>query len=218
MAAIALAGNMIEPGGGPAAGCKLTSCIRGTSTPSPLYSDVGLATPTTNPYVGDADGRLEFYYSSLIQYTWTVKTSDSATTLWQADVVGGGLMAANALLPKEKREKPMSPRDPIFYWSSISKRKDSVTQAQAALDEWGEWPSDAEFTGTPGNITKAALETWRYNMRQLQLDKQVLGRELDLDAPISQEEMGMLLAGPGGYKEGKAWKTKRGDAVVVPTP
>ena len=92
MAAIALAGNMIDPGGSPASGCKLTSCIRGTSTPSPLYSDVGLATPTTNPYVGDADGRLEFYYSSLIQYTWTVRTSDDATILWQADVVGGVVM------------------------------------------------------------------------------------------------------------------------------
>jgi parallel beta-helix repeat protein len=92
LSAIALAGNMIDPGGGPAAGCKLTSCIRGTSTPSPLYSDVGLATPTTNPYVGDADGRLEFYYSSLIQYTWTVRTSDNGTILWQADVVGGVVM------------------------------------------------------------------------------------------------------------------------------
>lgn len=48
MSAIALAGNMIDPGGGPAAGCKLTSCIRGTSTPSPLYSDVGLATRDPN--------------------------------------------------------------------------------------------------------------------------------------------------------------------------
>lgn len=89
MAAIALVGNMIAPGGSPASGCKLTSCIRSTSTPSPLYSDVGLATPTTNPYVGDADGRLDFYFSSLIQYTWTVRTSDDATVIWQADIVGG---------------------------------------------------------------------------------------------------------------------------------
>ncbi len=133
-------------------------------------------------------------------------------------ILGGGLITANALLPKEKHERPMSPRDPIFYWHSVSKRKDAVIQAQSALDEWGEWPSDAEFTGTPGNITKAALETWRYNMRQLQLDKKVLGRELDLDAPISQDEMGMLLAGPGGYREGKAWKTKQGDSVSVPAP
>lgn len=89
MAAIALVGNMIASGGGPASGCKLTSCIRSTSTPSPLYSDVGLTTHTTNPYVSDADGRLDFYFSSLIQYTWTVRTSDDATIIWQADIVGG---------------------------------------------------------------------------------------------------------------------------------
>ena len=60
MAAVALVGNMIASGGGPASGCKLNSYIRNTTTRSPLYSEVGLATPTTHPYVGDADGRLSF--------------------------------------------------------------------------------------------------------------------------------------------------------------
>lgn len=89
MAAIALVGNMLAPGGTPASGCKLSSVIRNTSTPSPLYSDVGLTTPTTNPFVGDADGRLDFYFDGAIQYTWTVRTSDDGTIVWQADVVGG---------------------------------------------------------------------------------------------------------------------------------
>jgi hypothetical protein len=82
---------MIAPGGGPASGCKLNSYIRNTTTRSPLYSDVGLATPTTNPYVGDADGRLSFYFNDAIEYEWVVTTSDGATTLWEAEVVGGVL-------------------------------------------------------------------------------------------------------------------------------
>jgi len=89
MAAIALVGNMIAPGGGPASGCKLNSYLRNTTTRSPLYSNVGLTTPTTNPYVGDADGRLEFYFDSAIEYEWSVTTSDGATVIWEADVVGG---------------------------------------------------------------------------------------------------------------------------------
>ena len=136
-----------------------------------------------------------------------------------AGILTAGIVGSyNALSPKREGPPPMSPKDPKFYWTQVSKRKDAVTQAQAALDEWGEWPDDADFTGTPGNITKAALDTWRYNMKQLQLDKQVLGQEIDLENPISRDEMGMLLAGPGGYREGKAWKTKRGEPVTVPAP
>lgn len=89
MAAISLVGNMIAPGGGPASGCLLNSFIRNTTTRSPLYSNVGLSTPTTNPYVGDADGRLEFYFDSTIEYEWSVTTSDGATVIWEADIIGG---------------------------------------------------------------------------------------------------------------------------------
>lgn len=89
MSAIALVANMIAPGGEPASGCKLNSYVRSTTTRSPLYSNVGLSTPTTNPYVGDSDGRLEFYFDSAIEYSWSVTTSDGATVLWEADVVGG---------------------------------------------------------------------------------------------------------------------------------
>ena len=91
MAAVAFVGNMIAAGGGPASGCKLNSYIRNTTTRSPLYSDVGLATPTTNPFVADADGRLSFYFNNAIEYEWVVTTSDGATTLWEAEVVGGVL-------------------------------------------------------------------------------------------------------------------------------
>jgi hypothetical protein len=82
---------MVASGGGPASGCKFNSYLRNTTTRSPLYSDVGLATPTTNPYVGDADGRLSFYFNDAIEYEWVVTTSDGATTLWEAEVVGGVL-------------------------------------------------------------------------------------------------------------------------------
>lgn len=132
--------------------------------------------------------------------------------------LAGATVGYSLLAPKPQGPPPTSPRDPKFYWQSVSKRKDAVTQAQSALDEWGEWPKDVEFTGTPGNVTKAAIETWRYNMRQLQLDKKNLGRQIDLEVPITQDEMGMLLAGPGGHKEGKTWKTKHGEPVKVPAP
>lgn len=89
MAALALVANMIAPGGGPASGCLLNSFIRNTTTRSPLYSNVGLSTPTTNPYVGDADGRLEFYFDSTIEYEWSVTTSDGATVIWEAEIIGG---------------------------------------------------------------------------------------------------------------------------------
>lgn len=100
MAAVAFVGNMIAPGGTPASGCKLNSYIRNTTTRSPLYSDVGLATPTTNPFVGDADGRLSFYFNDTIEYDWSVTTSDGATTLWEAEIVGGVLTVtyANGIL------------------------------------------------------------------------------------------------------------------------
>jgi len=89
MAAVALVANMIAPGGDPASGCLLNSFIRNTTTRSPLYSNVGLSTPTTNPYVGDADGRLEFYFDSTIEYEWSVTTSDGSTVIWEADIIGG---------------------------------------------------------------------------------------------------------------------------------
>ena len=97
MSAVALVGNMVDVGGLPASGCRLASVIQNTSTPTPLYADVGLTIPTTNPYIGDSDGRLSFYFDSAISYDWTVRTSDGATILWQASVVGGVVTVTNTL-------------------------------------------------------------------------------------------------------------------------
>lgn len=89
MAAQAFIANAIAVGGGPASGALLQSYLQNTTTPSPLYSNVGLSTPTTNPYVADADGRLDFYFDTAISYTWQITDSTGATVLWEADVVGG---------------------------------------------------------------------------------------------------------------------------------
>lgn len=72
-------------------GGLLYSFVRSTSTPRPLYTDVGLGTPATNPVVADALGLIAVYFNDTLEYSWRAKTADGATTLWEADVVSGVL-------------------------------------------------------------------------------------------------------------------------------
>lgn len=90
--------SVVKPGGGAASGAVLTSYVRNTQTKTPLYLDVGLATPT-NLVAADADGRFGatgLYFDNDNEYTWVVKTSNGATTLMQADVINGVLFVTSA--------------------------------------------------------------------------------------------------------------------------
>ena len=113
-----------------------------------------------------------------------------------AAVLGTGLLGVNALMPKERGERPMSPSDKRYYWSKISTRKDAMVPIQLALREWGEWPADTDATGMYGATTKDALRAWRYD------------RGLSPDDPMTKEDVARLLAGPRGYqdKDGKTWR------------
>jgi hypothetical protein len=75
----------VEPGG------LLQSYVRGTTTPLPLYADIGLTTPLTNPAAADALGQITAYFNDALSYSWQAKTANAATNLWSADVVAGVL-------------------------------------------------------------------------------------------------------------------------------
>lgn len=91
MAGQAFIVSLLGLDGTPESGGKLYSYSRGTSTPRPLYTNVGLTVPATNPVIADALGTIDCYFDTALQYTWTAKTADGAVTLWSVDVVGGVL-------------------------------------------------------------------------------------------------------------------------------
>lgn len=92
MSAVPFFANAIDVGGGPAAGARLQSYVKDTTTPLGLWTDSGLSVPSTNPVIADADGRFEIYADSTEDYTWQIRSSDSATVLWEADITGGVLV------------------------------------------------------------------------------------------------------------------------------
>lgn len=84
--------NAIAVGGGPASGARLQSYVKSTTTPLPVWLDSDLSVPATNPAIADADGRFEIYADSTKNYTWQIRSADSATVLWEADITGGVLV------------------------------------------------------------------------------------------------------------------------------
>jgi hypothetical protein len=80
--------NLIGLDGTVESGGLLQSYVRGTTTPLPLYSDLGV-TPLTNPVVADSLGQLTVMYNDALQYSWQAKTADNTATLWEATVTGG---------------------------------------------------------------------------------------------------------------------------------
>lgn len=92
MSAVPFFANAIAIGGGPASGARLQSYVKSTTTPLGLWTDSGLSVPSTNPVIADADGRFEIYADSTEDYTWQIRSSDSATVLWEADITGGVLV------------------------------------------------------------------------------------------------------------------------------
>lgn len=82
--------NLLGLAGTPESGGLLQSYVKSTTTPLPLYSDAGI-TPLTNPVVADSLGQVTVMFSDALQYSWQAKTSDGATVLWEADVVGGAI-------------------------------------------------------------------------------------------------------------------------------
>lgn len=82
--------NILGLDGTAEAGGLLYSYVQGTTTPLALYSDAGV-TPTTNPVVADSLGQITPYFNDALSYSWTAKTANGATTLWQANVTSGVL-------------------------------------------------------------------------------------------------------------------------------
>jgi len=119
---------------------------------------------------------------------------------------GAAIGGYNALMPKDRGERPMSPTSPEFYWTTVVADKDKMVPVQLALKEWGEWPDDTEATGINGKVTKAAIRAWRYD------------RGLDPDAPMTKADTARLLAGPRGYqdRDGKSWRYGTDGARVSP--
>lgn len=77
-------------GGGPESGALCYVFTRGTTTPAVSYSDSGLTTPTLNPIVADADGRIApAYFDDSLDLTFRVKTADRATNLLRVDFRDG---------------------------------------------------------------------------------------------------------------------------------
>lgn len=77
--------------GAPESGGLLQSYVRSTTTPLPLYADVGGTTPRTNPIVAESLGQIVCYFNDALEYSWQAKTADGSVVLWEADVVAGVL-------------------------------------------------------------------------------------------------------------------------------
>jgi hypothetical protein len=71
-------------GASPAAGAKIYTYIKGTTTPQTAYVDDGLATPAANPVVANSLAAKVFYLDPAKNYDVVAKTSDDATTLFSA--------------------------------------------------------------------------------------------------------------------------------------
>lgn len=74
-----------DQNGAPLVGGKLYTYTAGTSTPQPLYTDVGLTTPFSNPIVLDAAGTLGGpAYTASVSYKYVLQDSNGVT-LFTAD-------------------------------------------------------------------------------------------------------------------------------------
>jgi hypothetical protein len=71
-------------GASPAAGAKIYTYIKGTTTPQTAYTDDGLVTPAANPVVANSLAAKVFYLDPSKNYDVVAKTSDEATTLFSA--------------------------------------------------------------------------------------------------------------------------------------
>jgi hypothetical protein len=80
--------NLLGISGSVESGGLLYSYVLGTTTPRALYLDAG-TTAATNPVVADSIGQLTIYADDTLNYSWTAKTANGATTLWQANVITG---------------------------------------------------------------------------------------------------------------------------------
>lgn len=122
--------------------------------------------------------------------------------------VGGGtglILGYNALKGEKPPEKPISPKDAGYYWSTIQNSEDAMSSIQIALKSWDLWPDDVDMTGNYGRVTKDALRRWRAD------------RGLSPDAPMSRKDVERLLAGPRGYQDDqKKWRYGDGAAPTLP--
>lgn len=127
----------------------------------------------------------------------------------------GLIFGYNALKGEDRGEKPMSPKDPRWFWSTVQNDKQTMVNVQKALREWGEWPQDetkhpngattykdVEMSGRFGKTTKDALRSWRH------------ARGLDPDAPMSKQDLTRLLSGPKGFQsDDGSWRYGDGEVA-----
>ncbi len=74
-----------DTNGRPLSGARLYSFLAGTTTPAPVYADVALAVPLSNPAIADSSGRLTFYLAPT-SYKFELRTADDAS-VWIRDNV-----------------------------------------------------------------------------------------------------------------------------------
>jgi Chaperone of endosialidase len=71
--------------GNPLAGARLYTWLAGTTTPTPVYTDVDLTVPHSNPAIADGSGRLTFY---LAPTSYKVELRDAQdVSVWIVDPV-----------------------------------------------------------------------------------------------------------------------------------
>ena len=77
--------NAVGLSGSPESGARLYAYVKETSSPYPVYLDSGLATPAENPHITNALGLVQVYLNDARDYTLRLKTSNDATTLFEAN-------------------------------------------------------------------------------------------------------------------------------------
>lgn len=89
MAFLPFLANLIGLDGTPESGGLVNIYVKNTTTRQSVSTDEGGTIPATNPVVADSLGQVTFYFSDARSYTWRATTANGATTLWEAQVVGG---------------------------------------------------------------------------------------------------------------------------------
>lgn len=162
--------NLLSLDGTPESGGLLQSYVRGTTTPSPLYSDAGGTTPRTNPLVTDSLGEVApCYFNDALEYSWQAKTADGSVTLWQADVVAGvlSLTFVNPLYTVYPIVDLTAVRSVPTYAALTALQASNglidgavyCTKARASVDDggYGFWRYDAASTTTANAGTILAI-------------------------------------------------------------
>lgn len=119
--------QFLTDSGGTAAGALLYSYIAGTTTPTPLYSDIDGMAALSNPAVADSAGRLEYYLDDQIVYKLVFKNSLGVTLVEIPEVSGCAPADAFSVISQGYRSQAViSGTEPVILSRTLATAVDTT--------------------------------------------------------------------------------------------